>query len=271
MMPAIYPVTAHTDHVGPGTLFVVVRGFHHNGCAHIVTALQKGARKIVVDQDLPQNLRIEIMQKGASILRVPDSRKALAQLSAAATDHAHSKLKIIGITGTKGKTTSAHLLFHFLQRAGIKAGLLSTVANAIGDVQFAPSLTTPQPDYLHQFFSQAVAQGIEWVVMEVAAQAISMHRIDGLLFDAVIMTNFDREHLEFYDSMDLYFAAKKKLLAHRRPGAVAWINKDDPWLSKIASDFTNWFSCRQPSQLSGAMMPSSDFSLSARISFQNQE
>ncbi len=271
MIPAIYPVTAHTDHVGPGTWFVVVRGLDHNGCAHIAAALQKGARKIVVDQDISQSLRIQIMQKGASILRVSDCRKALAQLSAAATDHAHQKLKIIGITGTKGKTTSAHLLFHMLRSAGIRTGLLSTVSNAIGDAQFAPSLTTPQPDYLHQFFNQAVAQGVEWVVMEVAAQAISLHRIDGLLFDAVIMTNFDREHLEFYDSMDAYFTEKKKLLAHRRPGAPAWINKDDQWLSKIASDFTNWFSCRQPSQLSGAMMPSSDFSLSARIAFQSHE
>lgn len=269
-MPAIYPVTCHTDHVGLGSTFVVIQGFARNGCAYIATALKKGATRIVVDQELSCELRQQIEKQGATVVRVQDARKALAQLTAQASDHAHKKLKLIGITGTKGKTTAAHLLFHMLRTAGIKAGLLSTVGNAIGNTQFASSLTTPQPDYLHQFFKVAVEQQCEWIVMEVAAQAVSMHRIEGLQFDAVIMTNFDRDHLEFYDSMESYFADKVALLNYRKPEAPVWINRDDQWLSKITTSHLKWFGCHSDLELTGAMHPSYDFSVSAYVRYQEK-
>ncbi len=268
MMPTIYPVTCHTDHVGSGSTFVVIQGFAHNGCAYIASALQKGATMIVVDQELSPELYTQIKKQGAGVMRVHDARKALAQLSAQASDHAHKKLKLIGITGTKGKTTTAHLLFHMLKTAGMRVGLLSTVGNAIGDSRFAPSLTTPQPDYLHQFFQHAVQQQCEWIVMEVAAQAISLHRIDGLQLDAIIMTNFDREHLEFYDSMESYFADKVALLNYRKAGAPAWINRDDAWLSGIESSGIHWFSSSMPAELSGSACSSSNFTLAADVFYQ---
>ncbi len=270
-MPKIYPVTSHTDHVGPGSTFVVIEGFAHNGCEYIAIALQKGARCLVVDQELSEDMRQLVARAGAKIEYVANTRKDLAQLTAQASGQAHKKLKLIAITGTKGKTTTAHLLFHMLKSAGIKTALLSTVGNAIGDMQFSSSLTTPQPDYLHQFFKVAVANGIEWVVMEVAAQAVSLHRIEGLQFDAVIMTNFAREHLEFYDSMETYFADKLKLLAYRKPSAFAWINSDDAWLSHVEASRSNWFGCKKKGILTGALQSTVDFTLAADITYRSTQ
>ncbi len=270
-MPAQYPVTCHTDQVEPGTTFVVIRGFNHNGTAHIETALKKGAITIIVDQELSPSLLQRIVAAGAHSERVADARIALAQLSARASGYAHKKLKIIGITGTKGKTTTAHILFHLLKTAQINTALISTVGNAIGATHFPPSLTTPQPDYLHQFFQLAVREKVAWVVMEVAAQAISLHRIEGLQFDSIIMTNVAREHLEFYDSLQSYYAAKKKLLGYRTPGAPAWINADDAWLSRIKADNTRWFSCTKEAALSGSLHPTTDFTLSAEVQYKSKK
>ncbi|MFC1870729.1 UDP-N-acetylmuramoyl-L-alanyl-D-glutamate--2,6-diaminopimelate ligase [Candidatus Dependentiae bacterium] len=270
VMPAIYPITCHTDHVGAGSTFVVVQGFAHNGCDHIPLALKKGASRIVVDQELSSELCFLITKQGAKLERVENARKALACLSAQASDHAHKKLKLIGITGTKGKTTTAHLLFHILKNAGIKVGLLSTVGNAIGEMHLPASLTTPQPDYLHQFFATAVAHGCEWIVMEVAAQAISLHRIEQLEFDVAIMTNFDRDHLEFYDSMESYFADKVALLEYRKPDAPVWINKDDARLSKLHPSNARWFSYKERAELTGILQDTQQLSLHAQISYHNK-
>src|SRR5205807_2191628 len=107
-------------------------------------------------------------------------------------------LKIIGITGTKGKTTSSFLLEHVLRIAGYKTALLSTVYNKILGTIIPTELTTQQPDYLHIFFDACVKAGVEYVIMEVAAQALSMERVYGLSFDAILFTNFGHEHAEFY-------------------------------------------------------------------------
>lgn len=270
MMPRIYPVTCHTNHVGTGSTFVAIQGYAHNGSTHIVRALKKGASRIVVDQELSPELLTLIDKYGASLERVDNARKALASLSAQATDHAHAKLKLIGVTGTKGKTTTAHILFHILRGAGIKAGLLSTVGNAIGEVQLSAPLTTPQPDYLHQFFAQAVAHGCEWIIMEVAAQAVGLARIEGLQFDGVILLNFGRDHLEFYDSMESYFADKVAVLDYCKKNAPVWINKDDAWFSKLRPIHAVWFSCICDAALSGHLKNSEPFQLSAEVQFKEK-
>ena len=261
--PQSYPVACHTDQVGAGSTFVVIRGYAQHGGNYIATALQKGARKIVVDQPLTAQMRALIINAGVLIVQVMDARTALAELSARASSYAHKKLKIIGITGTKGKTTSAALLFHMLAQSGRKAALLSTVYNAIGSHRFNASLTTPQPDYLHQFFKTAVDAGVEWVVMEVAAQAISLRRIERLQFDAVIMLNIAREHLEFYDSMDQYAHAKLKLLNYRKANAPAWLNADDERLAKVKGDTIHRFSIEHSGELSAQLRNKKGFSLDA--------
>ncbi len=244
LFPERWPVACHTDHVGPGSTFVAIKGLHEDGITYIGTAIARGAKTIVVEDvaHIDTATYTAIYKHNVIVQQVPNARKALAQLSAKAAHHPAQKLKIIGITGTKGKTTSAALLFHILQTAGISSALISTVGNRINGTQFAPSLTTPQPDYLHQFLKQCVEQGVTWVVMEVACHAITLHRIDGIQFDAVIMTNIAREHLEFYGTVEIYAAEKIKLLSFRKKNAWGWLNKDDAQLAEISADHLRFFS-----------------------------
>ena len=137
------------------------------------------------------------------------------------------KLKIIGVTGTKGKTTTVFLIEHLLKNLSFKTALLSTVHNKILDTIVPTSLTTQHPDYLHVFFQECVNAHVDYVVMEVAAQAVSLHRVYGMEFDALVFTNFAQEHGEFYPTMHEYFSAKCALLEQRKKDAPVLINADD--------------------------------------------
>lgn len=234
-LPFIYPVTCHTNHVGPGSTFVAIKGFNQEGAGFIAQAIEKGATSIVIQHDaiLSPDLVDLIKKSGAQLHHVTNARLALAQLSAQAWGFPTRNLKIIAITGTKGKTTSAFLLEHILRESGHKTALLSTVHNSINEHIFPMKLTTPQPDYLHTFFAQCVKAGVEYVVMEVAAQAMSMHRVQGIEFDGIIFTNFDKEHAEFYASQEEYFQAKAALIKQRKKNAPVVINAHDEWLKRI--------------------------------------
>lgn len=234
-LPTIWPVACHTDNVGPGSTFVAICGATFDGAHFIDQAIKKGTTRIVVQNDalLPESVLQLIAEHGVILDPVADTRLALAQLSAQAHNFAAEKLKLIGITGTKGKTTTAYLTHHLLQTAGFKVALLSTVENKIGEFCFKAPLTTAQPDYLHMFFDQCVKQGITHVVMEVAAQALSLHRVHGLQFDIGAFTNFAHEHLEFYDSMEEYFAAKYTLFDYLKADAPCLLNVDDEMVCNI--------------------------------------
>ena len=228
-LPEVWRVSCHTDHIGPDSTFVAVRGQNTDGALFVADAIRKGAARIVipVGAQLSAEAELLIAEKNIDLVRVTNTRLALAQLSAEAYGYPADKLKIIGITGTKGKTTTATLLHHILKSACKNVALISTVENKIGDQIFKAPLTTPQPDYLHMFFDLCVRAGIEFVVMEVAAQALTLHRVHGIRFDVGIFTNFAHEHLEFYASMDDYFAAKCSLREHMKSGAPIIVNGDD--------------------------------------------
>ena len=227
--PTHYPVACHTDNVTKGTVFVAIRGQKDDGTRFIEQAIARGATHIVVQvgTQLDPDLIALMLKEGVIWQQVHDTRLALAQLSAQAAGNPAQKLRIIGITGTKGKTTTAFLLKHILQTAGKKTALLGKVKNRIGGYDLPAPLTTPQPDYLHQFLQLCVQQGIEYVVMEVAAQALSLHRVQGIAFDGIIFTNFSHEHLEFYANLEDYFSAKKSIFSYAKSGAPLLINADD--------------------------------------------
>jgi UDP-N-acetylmuramoyl-L-alanyl-D-glutamate--2,6-diaminopimelate ligase len=229
MIPKIYPVACHTDNVGPGSTFVAIQGMKQDGLVYIPAALEKGARTIVVDTNavITYELLALLKKHNAQLVRVENTRAALASLSAHALSSPAKKLKIIAVTGTKGKSTTTFLLEHILRSAGKKTAMLSTVLNRIDGVDIPTKLTTQQPDYLHVFFDACVKQHIEWVVMEVAAQAFTLHRVNGLNFDMAIFTNFSQEHGEFYATMEDYFAAKEKIIDHLKSGAPLLVNADD--------------------------------------------
>lgn len=238
LLPDIWPVTCHTDHVGDGTTFVAIKGFKQDGVQFIAQAVAKGARHIVVQEDarLDASLLAQLTADQIPVTYVPDTRKALAQLSAQAHGYPAEKLFMIGITGTKGKTTTAYLTFAMLRAAGINAALISTVENHIIEERYPSCLTTPQPDYLHMFLARCVRAGVTHVVMEVAAQAIVMQRLHAIWLDAAAWTNFDHEHMEFFGTMDAYFAAKNNIRLYLRPGVPLIINNDDPYLCTLQHD-----------------------------------
>lgn len=237
VMPSIFKVTAHTDHAGPGSTFVAIQGTREDGAKYIKHAIEKGATKIVIAHDaaLSDELKSIITQKQIELAVVQNPRQALADYAAQAYNFPARRLKILAVTGTKGKTTSVFLLHHMLTAAGYKTALLSTIKNQILENMVPRSLTTEQPDYLHAFFDTCVANDVEYVVMEVSAQALSLHRVSGIAFAGIILTNIDREHAEFYPDFNDYVAAKLSIKAYRDQAPLL-LNADDVHCQKIKHD-----------------------------------
>ena len=243
MISKLFPVACHTDNIGVGSTFVVIKGMKQDGMQFVPLALEKGARTIVIERNIEASDELgELLTRyAATVVFVENTRQALAQLSAEALNFPAKKLKIIGITGTKGKSTTTFLLEHILRRAGLKTAMLSTVCNRINGIDIPTKLTTQQPDYLQVFFNACVQEGVEYVVMEVAAQAFSLHRVDGIFFEAAIFTNFSAEHGEFYPTMTDYFAAKSQIMKHLKSGAPLLVNKDDAAVASLADQYKNSF------------------------------
>lgn len=233
--PTKLPVTCHTKYVGIGSTFFAINGAKEDGLTYIPCALKRGARKIVIQDNakLNSDLLDLINKYDAELEIVNNTRLELANYSSKETNDAHKQLKIIAITGTKGKTSTTFMLEHVLRKAGLKTAMTTTVYNKILDKNLKSKLTTEPADYLHQFFKLCLDNDVEYVVLEVAAQALSMHRVAGLSFDAVIFTNFSQEHGEFYNTIDSYFDAKCKIFEQLKPGAPVFINSDDQWCQKI--------------------------------------
>ncbi len=230
LLPEIYPVTCHTDHVGPGSTFVAIKGFRDDGTRYITCALEKGATIIVVEQDMvTASLQEQCQQAHAHLEVVTNTRQALADRSSAALGHPWQKLTIIGITGTKGKTTTTYIVDHILRTAGYKTAILGTIANKIGDEVAPSSNTTPESDYLQMFFAQCLKHGVTHVVMEVSSHALSLHRVHGVEFDAIGFTNLAPEHMDFYATLEDYFAAKARIFSHIKSHGTCVINTDDIW------------------------------------------
>lgn len=234
-IPSTYPVTSHTDFVGKGSTFVAIPGKKLNGLSFVSVALEKGAGKIVVQDDVLIDDAIHelIKQHGAELLLVKDARKALAEMSAEALGYPQKKLKIIAVTGTKGKTSTSYMIYHMLLSLGKKVALSSTIEKLIESDLVKLPLTTPQPDQLHIFFDMCVQRDIEYVVLEVSAQALSLHRVAGIVFEAGVFTNFSLEHLEFYKNMTEYFQAKEQLVSLVRCPENMFLNIDDPCLLEL--------------------------------------
>ncbi len=233
LLPAIFPVTCHTKHVGPGSTFVAIAGFTNNGTAFIPQALLQGATTIVIDENqITPDLIAICTQYKAILSPVQEPRKALALLAANALNNPADKLHIIGITGTKGKSTTAFITEHLLRKAGFKTALISTIYNKILQNIEQSTHTTPEADYLHMFFARCVQEGVTHVVMEVSSHALSLDRVHGITFAAVGFTNLAPEHLDFYDTMERYFSAKAQLFSHTKKQSLIVLNADDAWATQ---------------------------------------
>lgn len=236
-IPSCWPVTQHTARISKGSTFVVIKGNKNNGIDFIKDALEKGASTIVVDQELPAPIHDIIKQYDARLMHVDNARATLADLCSAAYNRPQDKLKIIGITGTKGKTTTTFLTHHILQQAGFNTAMITGVKNYIAGQELPAELTTPHADYFYAFLNECVQAGVEYLVMEVSAQGLSLHRVDNVLFDGIIFTNLSQEHAEFYATMHDYFNAKVQLFERVKPATVQLINNNDTWTQQLHTQY----------------------------------
>ena len=207
--------------VEPGCLFVAVRGTHVDGHNYISQAFQDGAAAIICEE-FPEFQSDEI-----TYIKVTDSNLALGQIASNFYDHPSDKMKVIGVTGTNGKTTIATLLFNLFRSLGYKVGLISTVCNRIEDKEIPATHTTPDAISLNQLFSMMVDEGCTYCFMEVSSHAIVQERIAGIQFAGAVFTNLTHDHLDFHKTFTEYLKAKKRLFDELAPSAFALSNLDD--------------------------------------------
>ena len=213
----------------PGCLFVAVRGFRSDGHAYIPAALERGAAALLVEEmpgDLPEHV---------TCVQVDDTRAALARVAAAWYGHPERELKLIGVTGTNGKTTVTHLVRHILEKNGQKCGLIGTNGVYFGDVCRESARTTPESLELYGLLREMADSGCAWAAMEVSSHSLALQRVLGLRFDAAAFTNLTQDHLDFHGDMEHYYRTKA-LLFDRCDTAV--INLDDSWGQRLAEEKT---------------------------------
>jgi UDP-N-acetylmuramoyl-L-alanyl-D-glutamate--2,6-diaminopimelate ligase len=222
--------------VNPGSLFVCIRGFKQDGHAFIGDAARRGAAAAVVEDD-PARLAIP---PGLAVLRVANSRSALARLAAHFFAHPDRSLRLIGVTGTNGKTTTAYLVEAILRAAGHRVGLLGTIEYRCGATTFPGERTTPESSDLQRLLARMRDMGAWGAAMEVSSHSLMLHRVEACEFDIAVFTNLTQDHLDFHGTMERYAEAKARLFEglgkdRVKPGiAAAILNADDPWAEFMA-------------------------------------
>lgn len=218
--------------VEPGFLFVAVKGFKADGHEYIRQAVEKGAVAVVIQREAE-------LPPGTAWVLVHDTRRALALLSARFFGSPSAKMKMLGVTGTNGKTTTTNLVAAILGAVGQKVGLIGTIHNRIGDRILTVKHTTPESTDLQSLLGEMVVEGVEVCVMEVSSHALTLHRVDGCEFDVAVFTNLTQDHLDFHQDMEDYLESKLKLFrglaapGEKNSAKFAVINADDLYGTRI--------------------------------------
>ncbi len=207
--------------VKPGGLFFAVKGTVTDGHKFIPKALENGAVAVVC-QDLP-----ETMPEGVTFVKLENTEHAVGQIATDFYGDPTSKMKLVGVTGTNGKTTIATVLYNMFRRLGFKAGLLSTVCNYVDGQPIPTEHTTPDPITLNRLLAQMVEAGCQYAFMEVSSHAVAQNRIGGLRFAGGIFTNLTRDHLDYHKTFENYRDAKKAFFDNLPKDAFAITNADD--------------------------------------------
>lgn len=205
----------------PKSLFVAVKGTQADGHSYINQAIEKGAVAIICEK-LPENL-IE----GKAYVVVKNSAETLGKVASAFYNDPSTKIKLVGITGTNGKTTTVTLLYNLVRKLGFKAGLLSTVRNYIDDKVIEATHTTPDAVQINRLLDKMVQSGCNYCFIEVSSHAVDQNRIAGLEFAGAVFTNITHDHLDYHKTFADYIKAKKKFFDGLKPGSFALINVDD--------------------------------------------
>ena len=217
----IVEVTNDSRQAREGSLFIAVRGAVVDAHQFIPAVVAAGAAAVVCEE-LPATL-----DEAVTYVQVPNSTQAEALLADAWYDHPSSQLKLVGVTGTNGKTTTATLLYEMARLMGYKAGLLSTVKNVVDRTEYPAKQTTPGSLEINRFLHEMVQAGCDYAFMEVSSHACVQFRIDGLHFAGGIFTNLTRDHLDFHKTVENYIKAKKRFFDLLPPDAFALVNADD--------------------------------------------
>lgn len=221
----INKVEYNSAKVEKGDLFVAIKGYEQDGHDYINDAIQAGAAAIVLQDESKIDKNSEV-----TYVVVKDSRIALAEIAANFYDNPASKLKIIGVTGTKGKTTTAYMIRDIMLAAGKKIGMIGTIYNTYADKKIESYRTTPESLDIQCLLKDMVDSGMEYVVMEVSSHALELNRVHGIKFEIGIFTNLGREHLDFHKDMESYLQAKAKLFDQSLFGVI---NADDIYVPKL--------------------------------------
>jgi UDP-N-acetylmuramoyl-L-alanyl-D-glutamate--2,6-diaminopimelate ligase len=223
--PEITAICYDSRKAVPGSLFVAVEGLALDGHRFIPDALSRGAVAVVCSQPLTAD---------ALVVRVADSRMALAQLACRFYGQPSREMTLVGVTGTNGKTTVTYLLEQMLTQAGKRPGVVGTINYRYADQVFDNPVTTPESLELQAIFRQMADAGVTHAVMEVSSHALDLHRVDGCIFDLAVFTNLTQDHLDYHGDMDRYWACKKRLFteflkpADSEAPVRAVVNTDNP-------------------------------------------
>ena len=218
-------VTCDSRQVQPGHIFVALQGQRQNGWDFAEDAIARGAIAVVAEELRGTN-------RGVCYIRVPDARLAFAELAAVFHEHPAQKLRVVGITGTNGKTTVCYMIRDLLRFQGLMPGMIGTIQYEIGPRTIPASRTTPEAGTLQSLLAQMVNAGCRSVVMEVSSHALAQHRVAKIEFDVAVFTNLTRDHLDYHQTVEQYYEAKATLfrnLGVGRKKATAIINIDCPW------------------------------------------
>ncbi|NEU29470.1 UDP-N-acetylmuramoyl-L-alanyl-D-glutamate--2,6-diaminopimelate ligase [bacterium LRH843] len=219
--PIVHRLEMDSRKVQEGTVFFCVKGYTVDGHDYAKQAEERGAIAIIAERPLSVSVPVII---------VPDTKRVMAQLACHYFNHPTEKMKLIGVTGTNGKTTVTHLLEQIMKDQAMKTGLIGTMYTKIGDTQYETKNTTPESLTLQQLFSEMVDAGVETAMMEVSSHALHQGRVRGCDFDVAVFTNLTPDHLDYHDSLEAYLYAKGLLFAqlgNTFGSKVAILNADD--------------------------------------------
>jgi UDP-N-acetylmuramoyl-L-alanyl-D-glutamate--2,6-diaminopimelate ligase len=226
---AVGEVRDDSRRVATGDLFVAVRGETVDGHEYVGAAVERGASAVVGDRPRPGDF-----PPGATYVQVADARRALARIAANRFGRPADALKMVGVTGTNGKTTTNFLVEAVLAASGAKPGLFGTVLYRLGERVWPAPFTTPTPIELHQTLAEMRSAGATHVTMECSSHALELDRLEGIALDAAAFTNLTQDHLDFHGDMETYGRAKARLFAeHLRERGTAVVLIDHPWADKM--------------------------------------
>lgn len=217
----IHAIEADSRKIQQGDIFVAIKGTQSDGHQYIDKAIELGAR-VVVCENLPN-----APAKDITWVQVANSAKALGKMACNFYDNPSEKIKLVGITGTNGKTTTVTLLYRLFESLGYKAGLISTVVYKVHQQEFEATHTTPDALTINRLLARMVDEGCSYAFMEVSSHSLVQHRTEGLNFTGAIFSNITHDHLDYHETFDNYIRAKKMLFDSLSDKAFALINLDD--------------------------------------------